>query len=98
MPVNEAIIWSELVPFLAMKETDAATALAEYVVFKERPTEARVAWLKRLINSALRACHDDSLVAAAELGLVNEVAWCALLDADTISAIDHAKDRSMHQK
>ena len=72
-------MWGELAPFLAMKETEAVEALAEYVVFQERPNEARAAWLKGLINSVLRSPGDDTRTAMAHVGLMNRVPWCLLL-------------------
>jgi hypothetical protein len=49
--VSEREIWQELVPFLLMTEQEAPEALAEYVLYKERPNEARVPWLQNLLNS-----------------------------------------------
>jgi len=92
-PVVEVAIWGELAPFLEMKETEAVEALAEYVVFQERPQDARVTWLKGTINSALQSCSDESRKAMAGAGLINQVAWCALLEPSTRKAIEDAIER-----
>lgn len=87
-PVVEVVLWGELAPFLAMGEADAVEALAEYVVFQESPKDARIEWLKDMINSALKAPKDKSLTAMAAAGLINQVAWCSLLEADTLNAVE----------
>lgn len=94
-PINEAIIWSELTPFLLMGQSGGIEALAEYAVFQERPNEARTGWLRDRINVALRSCHDDSLMAAAALALMNRVAWCALLEPSTLRVIEQSNRLSM---
>jgi len=88
----EVALWGELAPFLMMKEKEAVEALAEYAVFQEYPKEARVVWLKRLINAALRSPGDTA--ALATVGFINQVSWCALLEPDTKKAIeDTAQER-----
>jgi hypothetical protein len=76
-----------------MKEAEAVEALAEYVVFQERPRDARVVWLKEAINSALCSCRDPSRTIMAVGGLINQVAWCALLEPDTLKVIDDAVEK-----
>lgn len=92
-PGWEVLIWGELSPFMLMKETEAVEALAEYVVYKEFPQKARVTWLKKLINSSLRACKDDSKIAMAIAGLINQVAWCSLLEPETTKIIERAMEK-----
>jgi len=94
-PIDEAVIWSELAPFLLMEKFDGVEALAEYVMLQERPNEARTGWLTDRINVALRSCHDDSLMAAAALALMNRVAWCGLLEPSTLRVIEQANRLSM---
>lgn len=81
-------IWNELAPFLAMGEREAVEALAEYVVFQESPQEARVTWLRDSINAALGSLSDDSQRKMAAIGMLNRVAWCALLTADTAEMLE----------
>lgn len=92
-PAKEILLWGELAPFLAMKEAEAVEALAEYIVFQERPKEARVAWLKEAINSALCSCSANSRIALAAGGLINQVAWGALLKPETRGAIEDAIEK-----
>lgn len=92
MPVVEMVIWAELAPFLLMKETDAVEGLTEYVVYKERPLEAKVPWLKKLINDTLQMTHSSeessTYMDMVPMGMLNQVAWCNLLDPDIKSAIE----------
>jgi len=90
MPVTEIVLWSELVPFLLMKETEATEALAEYVVYQEKPEEANISWLKKLINTALRVApsSEELLRSTASLGFLDQVAWCNLLDIDVKNRLE----------
>jgi hypothetical protein len=51
----DVVLWPELAPFLLMSQQDAVEALAEYVLWQERPSTARTEWLARKVNEALRA-------------------------------------------
>jgi hypothetical protein len=75
----EVELWPELVPFLAMPESIAVAMLAEYVVFQETPSKARVSDLCSAINSAIESCSDEDRVLMAAIGLLNGVPWSALL-------------------
>jgi hypothetical protein len=81
-------MWSELTPFLLMGESDGMEALVEYVVFQERPTEARTGWLKDRINRSFRSHHDKTVIAAASIALINGVAWCDLLEPGVLRLIE----------
>jgi hypothetical protein len=87
--VVEPIIWADLSPFLAMDKSEAVEALAEYAVFQERPEDARQGWLKRVINDAILSPTDNTYVAMTAMGLMNKVAWCGLLEPNTISVIEN---------
>lgn len=87
-PINEAIMWSELTPFLLMDQSDSVEALAEYALFQERPNEARTGWLKDRINLSFRSHHDESVIAATSIALMNEVAWCDLLEPAVLRLIE----------
>jgi len=87
-PINEAIIWSELTPFLLMKESDGIEALVEYVVFQERPNEARTGWLRDRINLSFRSHHEGSVIAATSIALMNGVAWSDLLEPAVLKLIE----------
>lgn len=87
-PINEAIIWSELTPFLLMDQSGGIEALAEYAVFQERPNEARTGWLRDRINLSFRSYHDKSVIAATSIALMNGVAWCDLLEPSVLRLIE----------
>lgn len=90
IPSSEIAVLSELAPFHVMKETEAVEALAEYVVFCERPQDAQVTWLKAAINRALNSSSDSSWLLMAGNGLANGAAWGALLEPSTMEAIEKA--------
>ena len=99
LPVIETLIWGELAPFLAMKEQQAIEALAEYVLFQERPSDARVAWLKGQVNMALRSCNDGTWLGMAAFGLDNQVPWCSLLEPGVRGPIeDSVKGLNQHRE
>ena len=97
-PKPEVLLWGELVPFLVMTEDVGLKALVEYVVYQEYPPgNADVSWLRQAINSALRSCVDSERIALAGMGLVNQVAWCALLESDTRGRIERAMSQREEQ-
>ncbi len=78
--VKMEVLWGELAPFLTMKEAEAIDAIAEYVILRAWPSEARREQMSSLINNALRANYDSPLIGLAVVGIVNRVYWCRLLD------------------
>jgi hypothetical protein len=92
--VVEPVIWADLTPFVAMSEAEAVEALAEYAVYQENPAGANVSWLRKVTNDALRArfTSEESEEWAARIlhALLNECAWCSLLEIETIRALGHA--------
>ena len=79
--MTEVLIWAELGPFLWLDGPTAREAIAEYVVYKERPSEARIAWLEAVVR---RGCEKGSgeewfenLMVAARL---HEVVWLLLFE------------------
>jgi len=95
VPEVEVVIWGELVPFIRMSEKDAPEALAEYVVYQEIPGDARISWLKKLINEAFRMELDseDFPIKAAIVGVINQVSWCDLLDPEIKKKIEKEAER-----
>lgn len=90
-------IWTELSPFLLMTETEGLEALCEYIVYQERPSEAKTSWLKYAVNEALRkpATSEESPRHVASKAMVCDVCWFfELLDDDVRMALEHetAKD------
>jgi len=47
---TEKLIWAELLPFLYLDEETACEALAEYVVYKEMPKDAKIPWLEGIVQ------------------------------------------------
>jgi len=83
-------LWAELTPFLLMTEKTACEALAEYIVYKETPSRARVSWLRQIISTSLRlpALSKDSPRTMASLAMIKNVAWCNLLEGDVRDSIE----------
>lgn len=83
--LSEILVWADLAPFLMMRDSDGIEALTEYVVFRERPNEARTSWLRDMVNTALRTPlpPDHTYRKMAALGMMNRVHWVSLLDSDT---------------
>jgi hypothetical protein len=81
----DVVLWAELTPFLLMSKEDSVDALAEYVLWQERPSAARKEWLTQKINRALstKPSSNDSPRSLASLGLINNVSWCELLYSET---------------
>jgi len=86
-PGSEVEIWADLAPFLGMAPGQAIEALAEYVVYLERPIEARGAWLRTLINDALGTTGPHLQLAA--LGIANRGPWATWLDEKIVCLIQH---------
>jgi hypothetical protein len=88
--INEMYLWAELTPFLLMTEKTACEALAEYIVYKETPSRARVSWLRQIISTSLRlpALSKDSPRTMASLAMIKNVAWCNLLEGDVRDLIE----------
>jgi hypothetical protein len=90
-PKPEVVLWGELAPFLAMREDIGLKCLVEYVVYQEYPPgNTDVSWVRQAINSALRSCADHQWITLAAGGLINQVAWCDLLESDTRQRIERA--------
>jgi hypothetical protein len=98
--VPEVSIWGELAPFLLITpEGTAREALAEYSLYLEEregwwgqvSVGTRATWLRELINGALRTAPSPNSMAVA--GLMNQVAWCDLLDLDVREPLDREVGR-----
>lgn len=83
----EQTVWAELTPFMGLGDADGREYLAEYVVYRERPVEARTVPLRRKINEGLRAANTE-VKAMAAVALMQGVAWGRLLDEPTRSMLD----------
>jgi hypothetical protein len=94
---DAAEIWVELSPFLLMEEPDGLEALCEYVVYQERPSEAKTSWLKYAVSESLRkpAISEESPRHLASRAMLCKVCWFfELVDDDVRRALEHetAKD------
>ena len=89
-PANGLSLWAELTPFLLMTEETSCKALAEYVVYQETPSKARVSWLTQVISASLRlpAFSKNSPRTMASLAMIKNVAWCNLLEHDVRGLIE----------
>ena len=52
-PIPEALVWLEIGPLLGLPEEEALAALAEYVVYKERPKRADAGLLHRALKRGM---------------------------------------------
>ena len=77
--VPEVQLWKELIPFLALRDSDARESLAEYVVYCEKPAEARVDVLRAKINEGLRRANKEVRIMAFT-AMQQGVAWTRLLE------------------
>lgn len=77
----QVLVWADLGPFLWLDQATAREAVAEYVVYKERPADARIAWLEAVVRQGCeKGIGDewfDNLVVAAKL---HQVVWLLLYE------------------
>jgi hypothetical protein len=70
--IPDNVVWLEVAPFLTLPSEQSVRALAEYVVFKERPRKANREFLERSIQRGLElmSAEDRELfvVTAREYG------------------------------
>ena len=70
----QMLVWVDLGPFLWLDSSLAREALAEYVVYKERPADARIAWLEAVVTQGCEKGSGEewfeSLMVAARLQVV----------------------------
>ena len=86
VPINtitERLIWTDLLPFLYVDEDVASEAVAEYVVYKEMPKDARISWLTTIVQQGCQIGKDknqDEYNALMETAKANGVVWLLLLE------------------
>lgn len=95
--IPEPALWGELSPFMLMEEDLSVEALAEYVLYQERPWDADTEWLKSEINKAFRSAPKtpESPITLALTGVINKVAWLDLLDKDVQHLLGGEIDRML---
>lgn len=95
----EPFLWLELAPFLEMTEQGSVDALAEYVVYRELPSESRTEWLGRLITNALMALGAKGM-SMLRLGEQAGAPWVQLVsrqDLESNPDPDSAPERKTYQ-
>jgi hypothetical protein len=75
----EAVIWAEVAPFMKLERSEGIEALAEYVVFQERPAEARVDWLTERLEHGRYLLREDEAETFVQAAQVLGLAWYVLL-------------------
>jgi hypothetical protein len=79
----EALIWADLLPFLYLDQHTACEALAEYVVYKEMPKDAKISWLTTLVQKGCQVGKDshqeeyDTFITVAK---ANVAVWLLLFE------------------
>ena len=96
----DVVLWPELAPFLLMSEQDAVEALAEYVLWQERPSAARTEWLARKINEALctKPSSENSPRHSASAAFINQVRWCELLDLENRTILSRETEQLFRER
>src|SRR4030095_10143915 len=80
LAMDEAVMWGELAPFLAMEPAMSIAALSEYVAFQERHPGVRREWLGNTIRHAVQAPKVGTMTEVVRLAVASRVAWCELLE------------------
>jgi len=78
-PVLEVVIWAELVPFINLNPNDGLAALAEYVVYKETPLDAKRDWLSDQIKKGLSLLGNEEREAIEVVAKMNKFVWMELV-------------------
>jgi len=77
----EKLIWAELLPFLYLDEDTAREALAEYVVYKEMPKDARISWLEVVVQRGYELVKNRKAYNAwMPVAKANGPVWLLLLE------------------
>lgn len=95
LPPEDAL-WEECAPFLAFRDEEVAiAALSEYVVYKERPFDAKVDRLKEVLSRGMSelSAADSGIRGAAVAGFRAGYAWVHLLNPVGVSTIQQEADR-----
>ena len=92
LAMDEAVMWGELAPFLAMEPAISIVALSEYVAFQEQHVGVRREWLGNTIRRAMQAPKVGTMTEVVRLAVVSRVAWCELLEPATVAALEGELD------
>lgn len=81
--VAEILIWADLLPFLYLDQQIAREALAEYVVWKEMPKDAKISWLTTVVQKGCQVGkdnHQEEYDAHMTAAKVNSAVWLLLFE------------------
>ena len=90
--ISEIALFAEVAPFVSMEPSEAAAALAEYVIYQEHPNDAKVYYLRVLINDAFKDNNDAELRKAFVSGYLLRPQWTSLLDQSTLDDLQRDID------
>ena len=77
--VLEVVLWAELTPFVNLNPNDGLAALAEYVVYRETPLDAKREWLSGQIKKGLSVLADEEREAIQIAAEINRFVWMELV-------------------
>ncbi len=77
--VLEVVIWAELAPFINLNPDDGLAALAEYVVYKETPLDAKREWLSEQVKKGLSLLGDEEREEIQIVAEINKFVWMELV-------------------
>jgi hypothetical protein len=87
-------IMVELAPFnLIDSQEKSLDALIEYVVYKEKPIEARVEGLKRILCLSIKNSNNSDYLKIASIGLATKKAWFDLLDDESLITLKKIREK-----
>ena len=78
--VAEPEVWAELAPFVHLQPSLGSEALAEYVVYKEMPSEARTGWLQQTVRDGLALWDVESGEAFVAMAKAVGLAWSVFVE------------------
>lgn len=96
--IPDVVLWPELAPFLMMNEEESVEALAEYVLWQEKPRKSRNKWLSEKLKAAVALGMSDPesmVVLCAESAIINQFPWLELLDDDLVTRIERKAEESL---
>jgi hypothetical protein len=81
--ITEMLIWADLLPFMYLDQHIAREALAEYVVWKEMPKDAKISWLTTVVQKGCQVGkdnHQEEYDAFMITAKINGAVWLLLFE------------------
>jgi len=79
----EHLSYAEALPFMFLDPKEGREAVAEYAVAVERPAEAKIGWLKQMIEKGCRAGQPQEMFRTFfTMAKLNQASWLALVPAE----------------